>query len=241
MITLSITNYNRTDLLIKSFIDVLPDRRITEVVIVDDASDLEKWNLVKALISDLRSTHAGAEKIKLFRNLTNQGVYRNKRISVQYATNPWVIVFDSDNVIGPDYLDALEKEVLYNGGVNHAIAYAPDFAKPMFNYTHFSGSLISRVNVASFMRRKQFDCLINTMNFFVNRDEYLANFDPDTEPVAADSAYFNLMWLRRGNKMFVVPKMQYEHLIHDGSHYVQNIASSNEFHAYVMDELKSMR
>ena len=38
MVTLAITTYNRIDMTVKSFAQVLDDPRITEIVIVDDHS-----------------------------------------------------------------------------------------------------------------------------------------------------------------------------------------------------------
>jgi glycosyltransferase involved in cell wall biosynthesis len=230
MITLALTNFNRYNLLLESFHQVLADERISEIVISDDASDTQ-------IFSQIVQHFRVVEKVKVFRNVTNQGVYRNKYHSVLVASNPWVIVFDSDNVIAPDYIEQL----LVLQPWDQQTVYCPEFARPGFDYTHFSGQVITRENVASFYNQRRFDCLINTMNCFVNRFEFLAVFDPHTEPVAADSAYFNYRWLEAGNRMYVVPGLQYDHLIHKGSHYVNNSAKSNAFHADLMNKFKNMR
>lgn len=230
MITLALTNYNRSELLFKSFAQVINDERISEIVISDDASDAAIWRQ----ISD---HYKGNAKVKLHRNASNQGVYRNKYHSVYLSSNPWVIVFDSDNIIGTDYIDKLFAIDDWNPGV----LYSPDFGKPEFDYTHFAGKTITRANVSAFLREKRFDCLINTMNCFVNREQYIKIWDPNTEPIAADSAYLNYLWLNAGNEIYVVPGMQYEHLVHKGSHYVNHSHKSNAFHATIMGKLKLMR
>jgi len=228
-ITLAITTYNRTDLLYKSFEQVVDDERISEIVIVDDASKKEIFEEINLLNHN--------PKIKLLRNSSNRGVYRNKYESVQLSSNEWVIVFDSDNIISTKYIDTL-----YDIGTwQPKTVYCPDFAKPKFDYRHFAGKLIYKSTAASFFKLPQFDCLINTMNCFVNRDEFLKHFDPETEPSAADSAYFNYRWLMAGNSMYVVPGLEYEHLVHSGSHYVQNIGASNKFHAQMMNAFKTMK
>jgi glycosyltransferase involved in cell wall biosynthesis len=231
-ITLSLTNYNRVGLLRESFAQVIDDDRISEIVISDDASDLTVYKAIQHEYKDIA-------KVKIHRNLSNVGVYQNKYRSALHATNDWVILFDSDNVLGKDYIDTL-----YNLPVldwNPTVVHCPDFAKPKFDYRHFAGKIIDKENASKFFRQKQFDCLINTMNCFVNREEFLKVFDPNTEPSAADSAYFNYKWLMAGNSMLVVPGLQYEHRIHAGSHYVQNIASSNAFHSKMMDAFKYMK
>jgi len=229
-ITLAITNYNRFELLIKCFQKVLDDERISEIVIVDDHSK-------KDIYEDIVDYFQTENKIKIYRNNQNLGVYRNKRQSVLHSSNDWVIVFDSDNIIDTSFIDTLYKIKDWRPNT----VYCPDFAKPKFDYRHFAGKLIYKGTASSFFKLPQFDCLINTMNCFVNRDEYLRHFDPDTEPSAADSAYFNYRWLIAGNSMYVVPGLEYEHLVHSGSHYVQNIGASNKFHAQMMNAFKTMK
>jgi len=229
-ITLAITNYNRFELLVKSFEQVLNDERIDEIIIVDDHS---KKEILDKIVAEFNSH----PKVYIYSNPRTLGVYKNKHESVELSSNEWVIVFDSDNIIDTNYIDALYKIKEWQPKT----VYCPDFAKPKFDYRHFAGKLIYRSTAASFFKLPQFDCLINTMNCFVNRDEYLRHFDPETEPSAADSAYFNYRWLMAGNSMYVVPGLEYEHLVHSGSHYVQNIGTSNKFHTQMMNAFKTMK
>lgn len=229
-ITLAITTFNRFDLLVQSFEKVIDDPRLKEIVIVDDDSDM---NIFQQIVNEWKDH----PKVQIFRNASNVGVYRNKYHSVFFSKSDWVIVFDSDNVIDTDYIDALYSIEEWH----EHIVYCPEFAKPKFDYRHFNGQLISRSNAAFMFKKKQFDCLINTMNCFVNRNEFLKVFDNEIEPSAADSAYFNYKWLMAGNEMWIVPGLQYEHRIHNGSHYVQNIAKSNAFHSKMMDAFKYMK
>jgi glycosyltransferase involved in cell wall biosynthesis len=231
-LTLAITTYNRTELLFRSFEKVVDDPRISEIIIVDDRSDL---NIFEAISTRLKRI----EKVRLYRNNKNLGVYHNKHMSVKMSSNEWVIVFDSDNVIDKTYLDALEF-VAGRDGLSKDIVYTPSFARPKFDYRHMAGKYINRMNVGRFFREAQFDCLINTMNCVVHKASYLEVYNPDTEPAAADSAYFNYRWLQNLGQLYVVPGMEYDHLVHDGSHYVQTIGASNKKHAEVMRLLKIM-
>lgn len=228
-ITLALTNFNRFALLRESFAQVIDDDRISEIVISDDCSDIAIYKAIKEAYKDI-------PKVKLHRNYTNQGVYRNKYHSVLHSKNEWVVVFDSDNVINKDYIDKLYEIEEWD----KKTVYSPDWGKPEFDYRRFGGHTITRENVASFFHWTKFDCIINTMNCFVNRVEYLKVFDEKTEPIAADSAYFNYRWLDAGNKFYVVEGMRYQHLIHKGSHYVQTSHKSNAFHAELMYKFKHM-
>lgn len=208
-ISLCITTYNRLEFTIESFKQVLQDDRISEIILSDDCSEL-------VIFEKLKTFCEGIPKVKLSRNLLQQGCYQNKMIAVSLASNPWVIIFDSDNVIDSSYIDALEK----TGDLDPRTVYHPDFAMPHFNFSHFGGHTITKHNVKFYVDQYMGGTIFNAMNYVVNRDEYLKVFDRTySEPWAADSIIQNYNWLNAGNSIFVVPFMRYCHQIHDGSHF----------------------
>lgn len=213
-LSLCITHFNRFEMLVECFKQIIEDPRIDEIVISDDASDL----FVKSKII-FSSFDFDSPKVKLFFNKKNEGCYRNKMISVSHATNDFCIVFDSDNIIDESYLDALEAI----GELDKLTIYAPDFARPHFCFTHFAGKTVTKENIKTFIPDLKFATLINCMNYVVNRDEYLRVFDPSfKEPYAADSIIQNYNWFNAGNKMMIVPGMTYFHRVHDGSHFKEH-------------------
>ncbi len=228
MVTLAITTYNRDHLTWLSFRHVREDPRIDEIVIVDDCSDIHIYNELRRMVD-------GFEKVTLHRNKKNLGCYHNKRRAVELSSNDWVILFDSDNVLRPDYLDAIYQvrkpsELL-----------APSFAKPHFDYRTYSGETITKENARLFIGLGKFDCLINTCNFVVNRKEYLKIFDTGViEPWTADTLYFNYCWLKAGNSIYVVEGMEYDHLVHDGSHYKEHVQKTGNFANEIMEKLKHL-
>lgn len=229
-VTLAITTFNRTDLLKKSFEKVLEDERVNEIVLSDDAS---KVDVFKQLVEELKPI----KKIKIYRNGSNQGVYRNKFHSVFHSSNPWVIVFDSDNIIGTDYIDELFKIRDWDPHTE----YCPGKAEPDFDYTHISKEPITKENVNTLWKKKQFDAMLNTMNSFFNREEYLRVWKDDFEPISSDSIYMNYKWLAAGNKILIVPDLKYYHRIHSGSHYVNNCGRSMAIHKDVEQKLKNLK
>ncbi len=229
MITLAITTYNRDHLTHSSFKWVRDDPRITEIVIVDDCSN-------EFVYKNLERMVAGFEKVRLYRNEKNLGCYHNKRRAVELSTNDWVILLDSDNELGADYMNPINSIFF-----EPKTLFAPDFARPHFDYRAFSGEGITKENVKAFIGRKNFDCMINTCNFLVHRGEYLKVFDLNkVEPWTADTLYFNYCWLKAGNKIKVVEGMQYEHLVHDGSHYKEHVGKTGNFAKEIMDKLKQL-
>lgn len=229
MISLCITTYNRTDLLFESFAQVMDDDRVSEIVIVDDHSDIEVFNRVFEFCANI-------PKVKLYRNGKNLDCYRNKREAVSRASNEWVIIWDSDNVMTKEYLD-----VVSNCGWVKTEVLNPSYAKPNFRFTDYSNFHIEDSNVSRFMWDGNFQTMLNAMNYFVNRDEYLKVWDGSVDPVTSDSIFHNYNWLKAGNSIYVVPGLEYEHRVHSGSHYQNNVRRTPRgFHEEIVNKLKAM-
>jgi len=189
--------------------------------------------------------------------------YRNKAQAVKLATHEWVILFDSDNIIYPAYLDALYALPQWNTSV----AYCPDFAEPSFDYSMFAGVEVHAGNISAFMgkesnrvpfdrasvrRRGQprlilsplhsrFRTALNTCNYFVHREEYLEVWDGSVDPHTADSIYQNLNWLKSGRRLMIVKGLRYFHRVHQDSHYKNNWKKTGNFHKEVETQLMAMR
>lgn len=239
-ISLCFTNWNRTELLFKAFEQVIDSPLISEIVISDDCSHIGTLQQIYFKFKDV-------SKVKIFTNEKNMDCYFNKARSVERATNEWVCVLDSDNVFGPDYINRIEN--LIHAGLNPKTIYQPEWAKPHFDFRHLSGKLLNRSNIAQYMDNRSTDTMLNAMNYFVNRSEYLRIFDPHTNPVTSDSIYQNYRWLDAGNSIYVVPSLQYEHRVKKedfgneaDSHYrVNNNRTPRNFHNDIINKLKQMR
>jgi len=232
-LSLCITNHNRDRMLFESFEQVLNDDRVSEIVIVDDNSEENYWRKVKNFCE-------GKEKIKLFRNRKNLGCYKNKREAIAQAKNEYVIIFDSDNIMTKGYID----KIFEQEWDEHEIL-APDYVHS-FDYRHFGGHTITKATVANYTRQPRFDCLINTMNYFVHRDNYLAVWDGSLEPWTADTIYQNYRWLESGRSFHILKGLEYEHRIkhevrQEGSHYMQHNRKTGNLFNTIMDKLKRMK
>jgi hypothetical protein len=216
MITLSITNYNRSELVMDSFSKVLTDDRIDEIVIVDDFSSIDIYNDLKNRIDNLKNP-----KIKLYRNEQNLKLFKNKTESIRKSTNDWVIVLDSDNIIDTDYVDivcGLDKK--------DDTIYCPEQLNGInFTYKEFTSHTVDRTNIKNFVVNLHYQTLMNTGNYFLNKNTFLKaveNSDIDYRLALADSIYIGYLWLLNGNKITVVPNLQYYHRVHDDSWYINN-------------------
>lgn len=209
VVTLAITVYNRWELLLESFAQVIDDPRIDEVLICDDHSKDEYWNKIKELpkLND---------KIKVVRQLENRNMSRNKRDAIFNSKNEWVIIFDSDNVIGKDYLDAIPETLDDN------TIYLPCFARPTFDFRKYSGLVIQKEYAAFEISDDTFNMMLNCCNYLVPRDKYLLAFEEDATVKASDTITFAYNWLKKGNKFNVVSGMEYAHRIHPESGFLQD-------------------
>lgn len=232
MISLCITTYNRTDLLFESFAQVIDDDRISEIVIVDDHSDIEVFNKVSEFCANI-------PKVKLYRNEKNLDCYRNKREAVSKACNEWVIIFDSDNIMTKEYVNSL---IEHNQYWAYDRVLNPSFSKPHFDFRQHQGLFVTKDNVNDTINSGSFQTMLNAMNYFVNRDEFLRVWDGSVDPVTSDSLYQNYNWLKAGNSIYVVPGLEYEHRVHNGSHYQNNVRRTPRgFHEEIVNKLKALR
>ena len=230
MITVALTTYNRTDMLYESIAHIIDDKRISEIVISDDCSPHELYNSIAWKYHEV-------EKVKCFRNDTNLDCYKNKRQAIKRSTNEWVVLLDSDNIIRTDFIDTLFEQ----GDWNHSWAYAPEFARPHFDFTKLTGETISKNNISSLLPIGNCATMLNAMNYFVNRDEYLRVWDGKCDPVTSDSLYHNYNWIKGGNSIHVTAGLQYDHRVHDGSHYKNNVQRTPRgFHNDILNKIKNL-
>lgn len=230
MISLCVTNFNREILLFQAIEQILDDDRVSEVIISDDCSEYE---LYKRVVEHYKPW----PKVKVSRNDTNIDCFRNKHKSVTLASNSRVIVWDSDNIITKSYID-----VVCGFSEYKTIAFQPSFARPHFDFRKFAGEHIWKGNVSKFMNDSSFTTMLNAMNYHVDRDEYLSVWDCSVDPVTSDSIWQNYCWLKAGNSIHIVKGLEYEHTVHNGSHYQQNNRRTPKgFHESIIKKLKELR
>jgi len=223
-----IPTWNRVDMTLKSFEKVYDDPRVKNIVIVDDASDLHIYD-------ELKEKTKHMQKVKLYRNITNRDCYANKYVAISLSTTDFCIILDSDNEIGVDYLDKLyEQEWLEN------MILAPDWAMPMFNYTEYSSLIVSKENLSEHIDKPMFETCLNCMNYFVNKKAYCEVWDAEVDPVTSDSLFQNYNWLMSGRFIHIVDGLRYNHLVHDQSHYINNVQRTGDFREKLIEKIREL-
>ena len=243
MITLAITNYNRSNLTIESFERVINNPLISEIVIVDDKSTESIFQDLTEKIKNINNS-----KIKLFRNSENIKAFSNKIESVKKSSNEWVIVFDSDNILTEDYLYSIPQKLESN------FYYLPSHAMCASNYldyNKFANTVIDKNDFKNLVSSEDIitHCLLNTGNCLVNRNTFLEAIN--CEPYllncyAADCVYLIYLAFKntRDFKLKVVDNMKYYHRINSKnygneqtSYYEENSIQSEKFVSYLKNHL----
>lgn len=193
---------------------------IDDIVIVEDAGDILRF-------TELYGHVAGLKKVRIFRNEENLGMSRNKSCAIGKAKNEWAIILDSDNVLYPEYIDAIPETLRAD------TIMCPVFAEPDFDFREFEGKIIDRKNVKEYLHKKMFRVFLNCCNYLVNRDEYMRVYKYNPEIKESDTIHFNYLWLQAGNSFYFTPGMKYFHRRHDGSGWLSgdhkyNMKKANE-------------
>ena len=197
---------------------------IDEIVISDEnGNDIEK---IKKNIKKL-------DKFKFNINDEKLGVFYNKLKCCHLAKNEWIALIDSDNFADIDYFQ-VANNFLNNNDIKLNTILAPSFAKPRFDYEHFSGTCFKKGNFKNIPNCKEKSPIVmNTMNYILNK--YLIdNLNLSKEGkllenknLACDSILLNTLFFEQFNlEMYIVPNLYYNHVVHDESNWKIEIKNS---------------
>jgi glycosyltransferase involved in cell wall biosynthesis len=229
-ISICIPYYNRADMVMETLAYPLSDDRIDEIILCDDCSPIEDYH---KLVENTK----GLQKIRIVKNVRNWHNQHNKRNCLSFAKNEWVILLDNDNIINKDFVDKLF--AIENWDRN--TIYHPAFASPNFSYKQFNNQTITKDNVSNYCHHNIFVTLLNTNNYFVNRDEYLRTYQYDKTVRGADGIYFAHNWLKEGNKIYIVEDLTYYHRVHAGSEFLHERDSNMKLIMMWLERVKQLK
>ncbi len=229
-VEICIPTYNRWELTIDAFRKVLFDYRVKYVTIYDDCSTDDSYDRLK-------QSFKYSPKVRIYKGEKNLDCYFAKHKAVELATEDFVIILDSDNQIDASYLDAI-----YAQEWNKNTILAPEYLKPAFNFLKWSGTTLTKENVAQYANTALVTTSCNAMNFFINREEYLKIWDGSINPGTFDSLYFSYCWLKAGNRIHITPNMQYEHKMHpdNSNHFSTHQHKYAGFFNELMNKIKQL-
>jgi len=237
MITIAIPYFNNEKYLEKVLELPLSSDFVSEIIIHDDCSDRQ-----------IESDHP---KIKVYRNDVNLGAFKNKYLAVSRSSNEWVYLLDSDNYFFDNSLDVIknispQRGRYYSPSQLHLVDDGLDVTLNG-KIVKYDFGLIDACRAKFLLLEDNLDFhwLINTGNFFVNRDDYIESMkkvfeDPNYPYFEADAIVFCYNWLKNGNSIEVVENLWYNHTLRSNS-YSHSVGcrntSSLEYHRSLMAQL----
>jgi glycosyltransferase involved in cell wall biosynthesis len=237
MITVAIPYYNSEKYLEQALELPLSSDFVSEIIIHDDCSE-----------NEIESTHP---KIKIYRNQTNLGAFKNKYLAVSKASNDWVYLLDSDNYFFENSLEVVknikpQRGRYYSPSQLHLVDDGLDQSLNgkivKYDFGQVDGSRARDILKSG---SGEFEWLINTGNFFINRDDYVSSMqsiiDDQTYPYfEADAIVFTYNWLKKGNIIEVVDDLWYNHRLRSNS-YSHSVGNKNSdslnYHKNLIREL----
>jgi len=222
-LTLCIPTMNRWSFLEKNIPQYLQNPYIDDIVICDENGN--DAAMIRTRFPDSR--------IRVFVNDRCLGPYLNKRKAVGLAKNKFICLMDSDNFAPLSYFQAWEKFLNGNPPNEHMI-YAPyrtirQANHEGFDYSALKGIYITKDNFKYYWKNIPMTTVMyNTGNYIVPKDLFIAaDTDPELkfmeEQKSTDVMFQNyFIWKNANGIMVAVPGMDYHHIVHNGSYYIQH-------------------
>ena len=190
---------------------------IDEIIISD-----ENGNDIKKIKNKIRNL----DKFKFNINNKKLGAFYNKIKCCKLAKNDWIALIDSDNFADIDYFIVANNFLNNNNNIKSNSILAPSFAKPNFDYRHFSGMCFKKGNFKNIPNCKTKSSIVmNTGNYILNK--YLINklkIEEKNEKITqtpADVLLFNtILFEQLDLEMYIVPNLYYNHIVHNGSFWI---------------------
>lgn len=227
-ITLAIPFYNASKYFLDCIKYSIDNEFVDEIVVNDDNSTKEEYKNLLNIVNQLNN-----DKIKIFKNETNQGAFRNKYQTVFKCSNDWIYLLDSDNYPFENTYDVLKS--IEN--LNPNICYSPsklfckhdessdyDVISDYTNTIKYDIIGIEESKDAIIKKTKLFDWVINTGNYFFNKQTYLNNLKEPFEnyinyELYADTAAAFYFWLKNNGKIKIVENFHYNHRLRFDSYW----------------------
>lgn len=240
MFSLCIPTLDRfDDFLSRYLVQYLENEYINEIIITDEnGEDIEKIN----------KTFPNNSKLILIKNESRLGPFLNKIKACSFAKNEWIVLIDSDNFADKDYFVLAKKYIENVVGNSKNIILAPSKARPNYDYSHLSGFIYKK---GDFVKNNHLETqtrqshhspsgvCMNTGNYILNKcliDNLNLEYETDNikKSSACDVIYFNtLLFEQLDAHMHVVPGMEYDHVVHRGSIYLQTCDNYRDFNESV--------
>jgi hypothetical protein len=244
MFTLCIPTMDRFDNFLSKYLPLyINNVLISEIIISDEnGNDVNKIN----------EKFPNNPKIKLFTNKQRLGPFLNKLTACNKASNEWIVLMDSDNFADFNYFLIAREYIKNNIKDAKNVALAPCKANPNFNFSNLSGFIYKKGTIYQNNNKENqnkvgysgSETLMNTGNYIINKyliDNLKLINEQKNIPNSSscDVIYFNtLLFEQLDLNLHVVPNLEYTHVVHNGSIYMQTCNQFRDFAHYVHERYR---
>jgi glycosyltransferase involved in cell wall biosynthesis len=230
-LSIALPFYNTSEFFLDAIKIPLINDNVTEILVSDDCSTKEEYEKLNSLIEKVNST-----KIKVVRNEKNVGAFKNKYNAVQYCSNEWVYILDSDNYVLEGMLEKFFKEDL-----NKNVCYVPHkyYFCNSIQEMKFGLNIMNRENIITAIKAGICGNFINLGNFFVNKESFLKKMKDGLDVnncAGADCMLMIYNWLKNDGLFKVIPDFYYVHRARVGN-YIANQQEADACIKYYENEL----
>jgi len=198
---------------------------VAQVIVCDETG--EDYDLLATAFGD----HVTSGKLRLYKNEKRLGIYENKKKCLGLVTTDWVALLDSDNIFGDDWFDGLHTLDFSNQKMIFASAEFKSVniknGVTRRNCEAFSGLVLDSKCWNHTLTRPKWNFLLNDGNWIVPRSvvDCLPDVKSDTLE-AADAIFMLRCFIKAGYSIYYVPGLEYTHLVHPGSSWLQTARRS---------------
>ena len=225
-ITIAIPTMRRWSFLKDSIPAYLARPEVAEVIVCDETG--EDYDALYKAFGDMVS----AKKLRLYKNDRRLGIYENKKKCLSLATTDWVALLDSDNIFGDDWFEAL---TYMDFSDTKRIFASADFKSvnvktgaTTYECRKFRGLVLDPRTWNETLTQAKWNFLLNDGNWIVPCSVIHTLPDVKSESLlAADAIFMARCFVKAGYCIYYVPGLEYTHLVHPGSSWLQTDVESS--------------
>jgi len=172
-------------------------------------------------------------KLRVYTNESRLGIYENKYKAFSLATNPWVALLDSDNIFNEEWFDTVStldftqpKTIYASADFKTINTMTGAVAYPCAAH---SGLKLSAKNWNEFLKIDGSHLLLNDGNLILPKEalESLPKNIKSSQLLACDAIFKLRCFVKNGFTIHYVKDLEYIHMVHPGSSWLQTDADSS--------------
>ena len=240
MFSLCIATVDRYDTFLKKSLEQYIQFPLIDEIVISDENGKDAAKIQKEFIDTGKT-----DKIRVLVNDKRLGPFMNKLKAMKEAKNGakngaknnWIAIIDSDNFAPSGYFNGA-KAFIESNGLQKGLLM-PSFAKPRFSYK----AIVGKVELTG--DAKRYEMCFNTGNYILSKDLLALDLSKEEALVShsdsCDVILFNTLLIEQYEPdIYVVEGMEYDHVVHKNSAYLEHCKKEKDYNLQVSNRFKSL-